>query len=103
MTILDWQARPYIGQDDMAVFEALDSKTAVMYGRTVRAAEISNFDYKIRFSKYSSERKMSPPPSCGRIFLGYLVVRRLGSSDEYETWIPDHVFEELYISAASEA
>ena len=39
---------------------------------------------------------MKPPPSCGRIFPGYLVVRNLGKSDQYETWMPDHVFDELY-------
>jgi hypothetical protein len=28
--------------------------------------------------------------------LGYLVVRKLGTPDQYETWMPGKVFEELY-------
>jgi hypothetical protein len=28
--------------------------------------------------------------------MGHLVVRRLGTSGQYETWMPSDVFEELY-------
>jgi len=37
-----------------------------------------------------------PPSSHRHIYLGYLVVRKLGTPDQYETWMPDLVFDELY-------
>lgn len=96
MSISNWEERPWVTRDQMALFKARDRKTATLYGSTVAAAEIANVDFKLRFAKYSHERKMSDPPSCGRIFMGYLVVRRLNTPEEYETWMPDHVFDELY-------
>lgn len=36
------------------------------------------------------------PPSTGRIFPGYLAIRRMGLPDEYEIWIPDGGFGEAY-------
>jgi len=48
-------------------------------------------------SRFNSSRKMQPPPSSHiHIHLGYLVVRKLGTPDQYETWMPDLVFDELY-------
>ena len=50
-----------------------------------------------RYTKFSSSRRMQPPPSAHRhIYLGYLVVRKVGTPEQYETWMPDHVFDELY-------
>lgn len=94
--VLSWEKRPYVTDDDMAVYIARDRKTASMYGKKVLAVPIANVDFKTRFNKSVSHRRMQEPPSCGRIFLGYLVVRKLGTPDEYETWMPDHVFDELY-------
>ena len=91
--------RPFIAQEHMSLFDAIDRDTSRRYGPKVKAAGVSNVDYKIRFSKLSSSQTMSPPPSCGRIFPGYVVVRKLGTPDQYETWMPDHVFEELYRSS----
>lgn len=93
--------RPYIREEDMALFNAVDAETASMYGGKVKAAEISNIDYKMRYGKFHANLSMRPPPSCGRIFMGYVVVRKLGRPDQYETWMPDHVFEDLYIKLAS--
>lgn len=97
--------RPYIRMQNMALFEAVDAETASMYGSRVKAAEISNIDYKMRYGKFHESSSMKPPPSGGRIFMGYVVVRKLGRSDQYETWMPDHVFEELYnkLATASES
>lgn len=95
------QDRPYISAQDMATFKATDAEAASMYGRTVRAAGISNIDYKMRFARFHETSSMKPPPSCGRIFMGYVVIRKLGTPDQYETWMPDHVFEELYIHSVS--
>ncbi|WP_421885024.1 hypothetical protein [Methylibium sp.] len=39
---------------------------------------------------------MKPPPSTGRIFPGYVVIRRLDEPDQYETWIPDLGFDDSY-------
>jgi len=75
----------------------LDNDTARKYGRVVKAAEISNRDYGYRYEKLSSSQSMQPPPSSHmHIFLGYLVVRNFGTPKQYETWMPDHVFDELY-------
>jgi hypothetical protein len=60
------------------------------------AAEMSNSEYGQRFNRLSQTQRMKPPPSAGRKFSGYLVVRRLGLADEYETWIPDPAFEDIY-------
>ena len=42
---------------------------------------------------------MKPPPGTGRIFDGYLVVRKLGTSGQYETWMPALAFEDVYVAA----
>ncbi len=97
MDTLDWQERPFVPLEKMAVYVAIDSQTARRYGPTVRAYEISNRDYKYRYNKHHNDWAMQPPPSSHmHIYLGYLVVRKLGTPGQYETWMPDHVFEELY-------
>ncbi len=88
--------RPLIAQKAMDSFRAIDKDTASRFGKNVKATELSNIEYKTRFQKLDKENNMKPPPSCGRIFPGYLVVRNLGKSGQYETWMPDHVFDELY-------
>jgi hypothetical protein len=80
----------------MELFETTDHKTVSMYGSKVKAAKISNVDYNMRYGKFHTNVSMKPPPSCGIIFMGYVVVRKLGRPDQYETWMPDDVFEELY-------
>ncbi len=87
--------RPFINEKAMEHFFAIDRETASRFGKKVKATELSNMEYKIRFGKLCSENNMKPPPSCGRIFSGYLVIRRLGTRAQYETWMPDHVFEEF--------
>ena len=98
MTVYDYD-RPFIAQAELQTYAALESSEARKYGKTVRAAELSNIEYKTRFARLGKENNMRPPPSCGRIFMGYLVVRKMGSPDQYETWMPDHVFEEIYQKA----
>ncbi len=88
--------RPFISQADMATYVATDRETASQYGRTVKATELSNHEYKTRFGRFATSNNMKPPPSCGRIFTGYLVVRRVGTKHQYETWMPDRGFEEVY-------
>ena len=88
--------RPYIGQTAMSLYIATDAGEAAKYGRTVRATELTNIEYKHRFERLKTENNMKPPPSCGRIFAGYLVVRKLGTSGQYETWMPPDAFEEIY-------
>lgn len=88
--------RPFIDQPAMGRFATRDPAVARRYGRFVRATRLTNVEYKIRFGRFSQANNMRTPPSCGRIFDGYLVVRRLGQPDQYETWMPDDVFEEVY-------
>lgn len=80
----------------MQVFEAVDSDVAARYGRQIRAVELSNTEYDRRYQRMAKARNMKPPPSHLRVFAGYLVVRRLGRASQYETWMPDHAFEECY-------
>lgn len=87
---------PFINENEFDEYIAIDKKMAIRYGKIVKAKVFSNIDYKTRFNKLQDKYNMKPPPSCGRIFSGYLVVRNLGSSEQYETWMPDHVFEEIY-------
>src|SRR6185295_16933826 len=69
--------RPFISQDAMQAYVATDQVAAQRYGKTVKATPLSNIEYKIRFDRLKRENNMKPPPSCGRIFPGYLVVRKL--------------------------
>jgi len=86
--------RPFIKQEEMKDYISLNSEEASMFGRLVKASNLSNVEYKTRYGKLKNKIKMKSPPSCGRIFSGYVVVRKLGLKDQYETWMPDHVFEE---------
>ncbi|MDD2690321.1 MAG: hypothetical protein PHX69_00885 [Simplicispira sp.] len=97
MNLLDWKERPFVSLEKMVSYSALNKEMAKKYGLTVKAVEISNRDYGYRYQKFSSSQKMQPPPSSHRhICLGYLVVRKCGTPEQYETWMPNHVFEELY-------
>ena len=88
--------RPYISENAMQAYVTTDKVVAQRYGRTVKATSLANIEYKIRFDRLQRENNMKPPPSCGRIFSGYLVVRKLNTPEQYETWMPDEVFEEIY-------
>lgn len=88
--------KAFLPQDEMQLYTAIDPKARDLYGHQVRAMELSNREYQHRFNKFSRSNNMKPPPSSGRIFAGYLVVRKLGSPDQYETWMPDHIFDEVY-------
>jgi len=87
---------PFVDQEVLPDYWAIDQTTADLYGKVVKAVQLSNVEYKIRFNRFARKNNMKPPPSAGRIFSGYLVVRNLTSSNRYETWMPDHVFEDLY-------
>jgi hypothetical protein len=91
----DWN-RPYTSHEKMAIFQAIDVEAANLYGKKIKAMELSNVDYKIRFGKLRTTISMRNPPGTGRIFPGYLVVRKIGTPNQYETWMPEHVFDDLY-------
>jgi len=88
--------RPYLDANALPRFRAIDREEARRYGEFVRACELSNTQYDQRYQRLAKQNNMRPPPSHGRIFSGYLVVRRIDQRDQYETWMPDHVFEEIY-------
>ena len=88
--------RPFVDRKDLCEYVAMDNTVAGRYGSVILATELSNKEYKIRFEKMQDARRMKPPPSSLRIFPGYLAVRNLGTPTEYETWIPDHAFDEIY-------
>lgn len=89
--------RPFIETATMESFTARQKDVARRFGKTVKAMELSNREYKYRFQKLARANNMKPPPSSFiHIMSGYLVVRKLGWPGQYETWMPDDVFEELY-------
>lgn len=90
-------SKKFLDKYAMDSFVATDSAVAKKYGETVRAIQISNREYWHRYEKLSDSRTMKPPPgSWRRIFPGYLVVRKLDTALEYETWIPEDGFNEMY-------
>lgn len=88
--------RPFMTSTGMQRHVATDPDVAARYGRVCLAAELSNTQYDQRYQRMAKTNNMRPPPSHHRIFSGYLVVRRVGTPDQYETWMPDHVFHEIY-------
>lgn len=81
----------------METFRSIDKRNARRFGSTVKAVEITNREYSQRYSKLATENNMKEPPgSAIHIMMGYLVVRHLGTTRQYETWMPSDVFEELY-------
>ena len=89
-------AKKFMDKFAMEEYRAIDASVGRKYGAIVRAIEISNREYRHRYDKLNTSRNMKPPPSSERIFPGYLVVRKFGTPEEYETWIPDDGFEESY-------
>jgi len=88
--------RPYIDPASMQRFEARDDTTADAYGRIVLAVELSNMDYQLRFQRLNGTRTMKAPPVAKHVLPGHLVVRHPGQPRQYETWMPEHVFADLY-------
>lgn len=89
--------RPFVHAAFMPEYRATDAEVARRYGNKVRATSMSNSEYAIRYSKLAKSNNMTSPPRHGRLYSGYLVVRNIGTVEEYETWIPDHAFEEIYV------
>ncbi len=92
----DYQ-RPFVSQKSLHLFNAIDRDIAYKYGKQVKAINLSNSEYNTRYKGLKKKNNMKRPPSCGRIFSGYLVIRNLDLPGQYETWMPDHVFKELYV------
>ncbi len=88
--------KPFVDSGSLPFFRAIDAEVASRYGTTVRATQMSNSDYARRHSRLAGSNNMKQPPSHGRIFDGYLVVRKIDTSSQYETWIPHHAFDEIY-------
>jgi hypothetical protein len=88
--------RPFVDSSTLPFYIAIDEGVASLYGRTVQAMEMSNSEYGTRYNRLHRSNNKKPPPSHGRIFGGYLVIRKVGRHDQYETWIPDHAFEDIY-------
>jgi hypothetical protein len=81
----------------MERFSAIRAGDARRYGKVVMAFALSNREYQHLFNRLGKENNMKAPPgSYIHVMPGYLVVRKLGTPDQYETWMPDLVFEELY-------
>ena len=88
---------PYLDLDSMDLFTATRPSDARKYGKTVRAIVLNNREYQHRFNRLGTKNNMKPPPGSHiHIMPGYLVVRKLATPEQYETWMPDQVFDELY-------
>lgn len=77
-------------------FVAIDVDAIPDYGQHVRATELSNVDYTIRFDRFESRNSMNAPPDCKNFTSGYLVIGKPGTRNQFEDWLPDHVFEQIY-------
>lgn len=95
--------RPFTDSGSFPLFRALDNETAGAYGATVKAFEMSNAEYNQRYLRLGKSNRMKSPPMHDRKFAGYVVVRRLGTKSEYETWMPDMIFCELYEPVLSDS
>ncbi len=96
MESYDWD-KPYKSITEMGEYVALQEDIAAKFGPIVRAMELSNREYGYRFERLCDANNMRSPPSSNiHIMSGYLVARKLGTRDQYETWMPDQVFQELY-------
>jgi hypothetical protein len=93
--------RPFIDSKQLPTYVATDIEEARLYGKIAQAVEMSNAEYSARHRKLSANRTMKPAPRHSRIFPGYLVVRKIDTKAEYETWMPGHVFEEIYVASSS--
>lgn len=90
--------RPYISRSRFQLYRVTDPATATVYGNHVMATPFSNIEYKTRFERCAKTHPMKAPPSCGRIFMGYLTLRHLGDKARaYETWIPADGFEHSHV------
>ena len=87
---------PFITQDAMGIYAAKDKETGRRYGQLARATKLSNVEYRTRFGRFGASNNMRAPPSCGRIFIGYLVVRHFRSPGQYETWMAEDAFAQQY-------
>ncbi len=88
--------RPFIDAATLPLYRALDAETASRYGAFAKAIPMANFEYTARHARFSRTASMRPPPNSARKFPGFLVVRKIGRRDEYETWMPEAVFSDLY-------
>lgn len=82
-------------------YRAIDQMTSDTSGPTVLAVELSNVDYAIRYQRLSRTHRMRAPPHPGRVLPGMLVVRRAGEAEQYEMWMPRHVFDDLYAGSGA--
>jgi hypothetical protein len=96
LTAYDY-TRPYVDVASLSLFRATDQLMAERYGQVIRAGRLSNAEYAVRYERLAKPNNMRPPPSHGRIFDGWLVVRKLGTNGQYETWMPDHAFGDVYV------
>lgn len=88
--------RPFVAAELLVEYRATDPEVARRYGQVVRATDMSNSEYATRYTRLAKSNHMKPPPSHDRKFAGYLVVRKVGTAEQYETWIPDHAFTDIY-------
>ena len=89
-------SKPFTSQKLTETFVAIDIDKILDNGQHVRATALSNLEYKIRFGRLEKKYNMKAPPNCEESSPGYLVIGKLGTPKQYETWIPDHLFDGIY-------
>lgn len=77
-------------------FVAINVDALLDHGQHVRAIELSNVDYKIRFDRLGIRNNMNAPPDCQNFTSGYLLIGKPGARNQFEDWLPDHEFENIY-------
>jgi hypothetical protein len=91
--------RPLISVAEMEDYFAVHDEIAVRHGRLVKAIAMSNREYCARHAQLSAHHTMVAPSGCMKIYHGYLVVRNVGTAEQFETWIPDDAFAAMYARA----
>lgn len=89
-------SKKFMDSRAMHKYRSIDKSTAKKYGEYVFANEMTNAEYDQRYARLKNTRRMQHRNPYRRIYPGYLVVRKMDTKEEYETWMPDHAFEEVY-------
>ena len=93
-------AHVLVGWDQMQAFVATDAGMQNLHGPSVLAVEMSSADYDKRYAELAKRHCMKEPRSYQGARSGFLVVRKAGTCDAYETWMARHMLLRSYRPAA---
>lgn len=89
-----------VGWEQMQTFVGPKGGSQSPHGTTVLALEMSSADYDRRYTLLAARHCMKEPRNYRGLHRGFLVVRNVGTTEVYETWMARHVFLRNYMPAA---